>query len=33
MDLGNKSSLKFKTCLQKLNRYEDKIKTVSDSLK
>ena len=32
MDLGNKSSLEFETCLQKLEKYKLKIKTVSDSL-
>ena len=32
MDLGNKSSLEFETCLQKLQEFKHKIKTVSDSL-
>ena len=32
MDLGNKSSLEFENCLQKLQKYKHKIKTVSDSL-
>ena len=31
MDLGNKNSLEFETCLQKLQKYKHKIKTVSDS--
>ena len=32
MDLGNKRSLEFETMLQKLQKYEHKMKTVSDSL-
>ena len=32
IDLGNKSSLEFENCLQKLQKYKHKIKTVSDSL-
>ena len=32
MNVGNKSSLEFETCLQKLKKYKHKIKTVSDSL-
>ena len=32
MNLGNKSSLEFETCLQKLQKYKPKIKTVSGSL-
>ena len=32
MDLGNKSCLEFETCLQKLQKYKHKIKTVSNSL-
>ena len=32
MDLGNKSSLEFETCLQKSQKYKHKIKRVSDSL-
>ena len=32
MDPGNKSSLEFETCLQKLQKYKHKIKTVSNSL-
>ena len=32
MDIGNKSSLEFETCLQKLQKYKHKIKTVSDFL-
>ena len=32
MDPGNKSSLEFETCLQKLQKYKHKIKTVLDSL-
>ena len=30
MNLGNKSSLEFKTCLLKLQIYKHKIRTVSD---
>ena len=32
MNLGNKSSLEFKTCLLKLQKYKHKIRTVSDCL-
>ena len=32
MNLGNKSSLEFETCLPKLQKYIHKIKTVLDSL-
>ena len=32
MNLGNKSSLEFETCLQKSQKYKHKIKTVSGSL-
>ena len=32
MDLENKSSIEFENCLQKLQKYKHKIKTVSDSL-
>ena len=32
MNLGNKSSLKFETCLQKLQKYKHEIKIVTDSL-
>ena len=32
MDLGNKSSLEFETCLQKSQKYKHKTKRVSDSL-
>ena len=32
MDLGNKSSLEFETSLQKVQKYKDEIKTISDSL-
>ena len=32
MHLGNKSSLEFEICLQKLQKYKHKIKTVLDSL-
>ena len=32
MHLGNKSSLEFETCPQKLQKYKHKIKTVLDSL-
>ena len=32
MDLGNKSRIEFETCLQKLQKYKHKVKTVSESL-
>ena len=32
MDLVNKSSLEFETCLQKLQKYKHKIKMVGDTL-
>ena len=32
MNRGNKSSLEFKTCLLKLQKYKHKIRTVSDCL-
>ena len=32
MDVVNKSSLEFETCLQKLQKYKHKIKTVGDAL-